>query len=63
MVRADPMVLASAIGMLRMTIMAVPTVRRCAGLSGKRRGHYQQDHKRERQRSHAYLANLSYRMH
>jgi len=62
MVRAEPMVLATAIGMLRMTVMAVPSVRRCAGLSGKRRGHYQQNHKRECQGSHTYLANLSYRL-
>jgi hypothetical protein len=48
--------------MLRMTVMAVPTVRRCAGFSGERRGHHQQDHKRERQGSHTYLANLSCRL-
>jgi hypothetical protein len=62
MVGAEPLVLASAIGMLRVTVMAVPTVRRCAGLSGMRRGHYQQDHKRECQGSHTYLANLSYHL-
>ena len=62
MVRADPLVLATAIGMLRMTVMAVPTIRRCAGLSAERRSHYQQDHKRECQGSHTYLANLSYRL-
>ena len=60
MVRAEPLVLATAIGMLRMTVMAVPTVRRCAGFSGKRRAHYQEDHKRECQGSHTYLANLHY---
>jgi hypothetical protein len=51
MVRAEPLgfeaVLATTIEMMGMTVMAVPTVRRCAGLSGKRCCHHQQDHKRD----------------